>query len=362
MPVRWPVVANSAGSLCLSLAHLIRLAVLSAVLAGSMMLADGLLLPGRAALAEGRTRIQVIGSSTVFPFAATVAERFGRRTGKAPIVEATGTGGGIRLFCAGTGNRTPDIVTASRRMTAAEAARCRANGVTPVEVPVGFDGIVLARARSAPAVDLTREQLYLALAAEIPDAEGRPMANPLQSWSEITGDLPPTPILVLGPPPTSGTRDALNGEALAAGCATAWRRVGAVPDAGLCQRLRSDGAYVDAGENDNIIVQRLVADPAASGIFGLSFFVANQDLLQAARIDAVAPTVAAIADGRYPLVRPLFLYVKREHVGVVPGLLAFVDEYLSEAAMGEAGYLARKGLVPLPSAGRAAAVRRAAGL
>ncbi|QCI69045.1 phosphate ABC transporter substrate-binding protein [Phreatobacter stygius] len=309
--------------------------------------------------AQSRDRIQVTGSSTVFPFTAAVAERFGQKHGKAPIVEATGTGGGMRLFCGGVGSHTPDVVNASRRMTPSEFDACRRNGVTPIEVRVGFDGIVIANSRATGGMQITLEQLYMALAAEVPNAQGQLVANPHRSWSDISPNLPAQKIEVLGPPPTSGTRDALNERGLLEGCKEAQRRLDVRIDARACQQVRADGAYVEAGENDNIIVQRLQANTGAFGIFGYSFMEENQDKIQSARIDGVEGTVDTIASGRYPLARSLFIYVKRDHIGVIPGLQAFVDEYVSEAAMGEDGYLERKGLVPLQRAEREAVARAA---
>jgi phosphate transport system substrate-binding protein len=299
------------------------------------------------ARAEARDRIQIAGSSTMFGFTAAVAERFGQANGKAPVVEATGTGGGMRLFCSGVGSHTPDIVNASRRITRSEAETCRRNGVTAVEIRIGFDGIVLARAKSPASVAISREQLYLALAARVPDAEGRLVANPHRTWSDVSPDLPADRIEVLGPPPTSGTRDALNELGLLAGCRQAQSRRGIAIDEQACQQVRADGAYVEAGENDNIIVQRLQANPVAFGLFGFAVFEENQDRLQAAQVDGASVAVETVANGTYPLARSLFLYVKQEHLGAIPGLRGFVREYLSEQALGEDGYLERKGLIPL---------------
>lgn len=332
----------------------------AAVISATALVVGSLLAAGPAG-AQGRDRIQITGSSTVFPFTAAVAERFGQKGGRAPIVEATGTGGGMRLFCGGVGTHTPDIANASRRITPSEFAACRRNGVTPVEVKVGFDGIVIANSKAMPALQVTLEQLYLALAAEVPDAEGRPVANPNRLWSDISPSLPARKIEVLGPPPTSGTRDALNELGLLEGCRETQRRLNVRIDPRACQQVRADGAYVEAGENDNIIVQRLRANPGSFGIFGYSFLEENQDKIQAARINGVEAAVEAIAAGGYPLARSLFIYVKRDHLGVIPGLQDFVDEYVSEAAMGEDGYLERKGLVPLQRADRELVARSARG-
>jgi phosphate transport system substrate-binding protein len=302
--------------------------------------------------AEARDRIQVTGSSTVFPFTTAVAERYGQKSGKAPIVESTGTGGGLKLFCAGVGANTPDAANASRRIRASEFDECRKNGVTPIEVKVGFDGIVIANSKKAREMDITLEQLWMALAAEVPGPNGQLIANPHTRWSDISPNLPNLKIEVLGPPPTSGTRDAFNELGLDAGCKQAQRRLNIQIDGKKCMVIRSDGAYVESGENDNIIVQKLDANPNAFGVFGYSFLEENQDKLQGSKIAGVEDNIENIASAKYPLARSLFVYVKKEHLGVIPGLQDFVNEYVSEAAFGEDGYLERKGLVPLPKAER----------
>lgn len=309
--------------------------------------------------AQTRDRIQITGSSTVFPFTTTVAERFSQRGGRAPIVESTGTGGGMRLFCAGVGLNTPDAANASRRITQSEFNTCRQNGVTPIEIKVGFDGIVFANSKQGPRVQVTLEQLYLALAAKVPNAQGQVVDNPYRNWSDIAPNLPNVRIEVLGPPPTSGTRDAFNEMALLEGCKAAQKRLNVQISSRDCQQVRADGGFVEAGENDNIIVQRLVANPNAFGIFGYSFLEENHDKIQAAPVGGVEAGVDAIADGKYPLARSLFFYVKKEHLSVVPGLQDFVNEYVSEQAMGEDGYLEKKGLVPLPKAERETVGRNA---
>ncbi|MEI8146445.1 MAG: substrate-binding domain-containing protein [Alphaproteobacteria bacterium] len=312
-----------------------------------------------AAPATARDRIQVTGSSTVFPFTTAVAERFGQRSGKAPIVESTGTGGGMRLFCGGVGVNTPDAANASRRITASEFATCRQNGVTPIEIKVGFDGIVIANSKTNPAGDFSLEQLYLALAANVPNAQGQMVPNPNRNWSDIAPNLPNRKIEVLGPPPTSGTRDAFNELAMLAGCQAVARRAGITIEARACQQVRSDGAFVEAGENDNIIVQRLIANPGTYGIFGYSFLEENQDKIQGSKVNGVEDNIDNISSGKYPLSRSLYIYVKKEHIGVVPGLQDFINEYVSDAAMGDDGYLEKKGLVPLPKADREAVSRAA---
>ena len=307
-----------------------------------------------AAPAQARDQIQVVGSSTVFPFTTAVAERFGQQTDFAtPVVESTGTGGGMRLFCSGVGADTPDFTNASRAMRASELEECTANGVTPVEMRVGFDGIVIADSIEGPTLDLTRAQLFLALAKQIPGDDGALMANPNVNWSDIDPGLPNVAIEVLGPPPTSGTRDAFLELVMEPGCEEA----GFSDDncEAIFEELREDGAYIEAGENDNLIVQRLQANPDAVGIFGYSFLAENGNVVKGARVDGVDPTFENIASGDYPVSRSLYVYVKAEHVGVIPGMEEFIAEYTSEAAWGDEGYLAERGLIPLPADARAAA-------
>jgi phosphate transport system substrate-binding protein len=314
-----------------------------------------------AAPAHARDQIQVVGSSTVFPFTTAVAERFGQQTDFAtPVVESTGTGGGMRLFCAGVGADTPDFTNASRAMKASELETCTANGVTPVEMRVGFDGIVVADSVDGPTLDLTRAQLFLALAKQIPGDDGALMDNPNVSWADIDPGLPSADIEVLGPPPTSGTRDAFLELVMEPGCEEAGFE-GDTCEA-IFEELREDGAYIDAGENDNLIVQRLQANPDAVGIFGYSFLAENGDVVKGARIDGVDPTFENIASGDYPVSRSLYVYVKAEHVGVIAGMEEFIAEYTSEAAWGDEGYLAERGLIPLPADARAEAAAEAQSL
>jgi phosphate transport system substrate-binding protein len=324
----------------------VKLTTLASALA---LVAAGALVSGTA---EARDRIQVVGSSTVFPFTTAVAERFGQKSGKAPIVESTGTGGGMKLFCAGVGANTPDAANASRRITKSEFDTCKENGVTPIEVKIGFDGIVLANSKKSREMDVTLEQLYLALAAEIPGPDGKMIKNPNQTWSDVAPNLPNQKIEVLGPPPTSGTRDAFNEMAMEGGCKAVEKRLGVKIEKKQCAQIRADGAYVEAGENDNIIVQKLDSNPGAFGVFGYSFLEENQDKIQGSKINGVEDDVDNIASGKYPLSRSLYVYVKKEHIGVIPGLQDFVNEYVSETAFGEDGYLEKKGLVPLPKAER----------
>ncbi|MDA8000005.1 MAG: substrate-binding domain-containing protein [Alphaproteobacteria bacterium] len=294
--------------------------------------------------------VHIVGSSTVFPFTQAVAEEYASVSGGgAPVVESTGTGGGMKLFCGGVGSATPDIVGASREIKESEIALCEQNQVGSLtEVLIGYDGLSIAQSRSGAALSLTVEQIYLALAAEVP-ADGDFVENPHERWSDIDPALPDSEITVFGPPPTSGTRDAFVELAMEAGC-SAFAEVLALKAARrdvVCARMRGDGHFVEAGENDNLIVQRLVADESALGIFGFSFLQENQDALRGVSIGGVAPSFASVRDRSYPLVRPLFFYIKNSHRGVVDGLEDFVFEYVDEAAIGDDGYLAERGLVPL---------------
>jgi phosphate transport system substrate-binding protein len=308
------------------------------------------------ALAQSaRDSITIVGSSTVYPFTTTVAEQFGRGGKfKTPKVESTGTGGGIKLFCNGVGPQFPDIANASRRMRPAELQICQKNGVKDVvEIKVGYDGIVLAENKGGASLNVTRKDMYLALAKTVPDP-ANPMSlipNPYTTWKDVNPKLPATKIEVLGPPPTSGTRDSFVELYLEAGCRNfAWLDGLRTQDEPrfkrACDTVREDGAYVEAGENDNLIVQKLNANKDAVGIFGYSFLEENLDKLKGAVVDGVSPTYETIASGKYPASRPLFIYVKKAHVGVIPGITEFIAEYTSEKALGEEGYLADKGLIP----------------
>jgi phosphate transport system substrate-binding protein len=312
----------------------------------------------------GRDYITIVGSSTVYPFSTTVAEQFGKLGKfKTPKVESTGTGGGIKLFCGGIGVSYPDIANASRPIKKSEIETCQKAGVKDiVEVEIGFDGIVLAQSKKAKdKLELTRKDLYLALAKRVPDPANPKgdalVENPYKTWDQINPKLPKVKIEVLGPPPTSGTRDAFAELALENGCEHFdWIKAKKETDdawfKNTCMTVREDGAYIEAGENDNLIVQKLEANPTAVGVFGYSFLEQNGDRLQAAPIDGVQPTYEAIADHKYPISRPLFFYVKKAHVGVIPGLEAFIAEFTSDKALGDEGYLADKGLIPLPDAER----------
>jgi phosphate transport system substrate-binding protein len=308
---------------------------------------------------SARDFINVVGSSTVYPFTTTVAEKFGRQGRfKTPKVESTGTGGGIKLFCNGLGPQHPDVANASRRMNASEFETCRKNGVRDIlEVRVGYDGLTIAESKRGPVLNLSRKQVYLALAKQVPDPANPTVlvANPYRTWNQIDKSLPATRIEVLGPPPTSGTRDSFNELYMEAGCRTyPWLNTLRGQDERrfkrICHTLREDGAFVEAGENDNLIVQKIEANRNAVGIFGFSFLEENLDKLRGSKIDGVEPTYETISSGKFPASRPIFIYVKKAHIGVIPGLREFVDEYVSDKALGEEGYLADRGLVPQPKA------------
>jgi phosphate transport system substrate-binding protein len=309
-----------------------------------------------------RNGIEVVGSSTVYPFSTVVAERYGRASGKAtPKIESTGSGGGMKLFCSGVGTNYPDITNSSRRMKASEFKLCQSNGVKEViEVHIGYDGIVIANSVKVAPMKLTRKDIFLALAAEVPgEKEGELIDNPYTTWNQVNAALPNTVIEVLGPPPTSGTRDAFAELAMEGGCKKiAWiaalKKTDKSAYKAICHTVREDGRYIEAGENDNLIVQKLEANPAALGVFGFSFLDQNADKVQGSQIESVEPAFESIADKSYPISRPLYFYVKKAHVGVVPGIQGFLNEFTSEKAWGEEGYLAEKGMIPLPDAERKA--------
>jgi phosphate transport system substrate-binding protein len=331
--------------------------------------AAALLIAGSAHAQSARDSIFIVGSSTVYPFTTVVAENFGRSTTfKTPKVESTGSGGGLKLFCSGVGVQHPDITNSSRAIKDSEVELCKSNGVEEIiEVKVGFDGIVISNSKAGPTYNLSLKDVWLALAAEVPDPaapdSGKLVANPYTTWKQVNAALPDIKIEVLGPPPTSGTRDAFVELAMESGCeAFPWIKDLKKSDGDkfktVCHTIREDGGYVEAGENDNLIVQKLQANPDALGIFGFSFLDQNSDALKGKAIDGVAPTFEAIADGSYPISRPLFFYAKKAHVGVIPGMREFLAEFTSEKAWGPEGYLIDRGLIPLPDAQRRAVAER----
>ena len=338
--------------------------------------------------AFARDQIRIVGSSTVFPFATAVAEQFGKNPKfKTPVVESTGSGGGMKLFCAGVGLEHPDVTNASRRIKQKEFEKCTKNGVTPIEVKIGFDGIVLANSKKAGKLALTKKTIFLALAKHVPDPKnpGKLIENPYKKWSDIDASLPNAKIEVLGPPPTSGTRDAFVELAMEGGAKKfdwlkALRGAKAGSDAykagvkhldkayymkdgkeivkgkkvfkKIAHAMREDGHFIEAGENDNLIIQKLEANPNALGIFGFSFLDQNADKVQGATVDGESPTFENIAGGKYGVSRSLFFYIKKEHVGTVPGIAEFATEFTADKTWGDDGYLVDKGLIPLPEEDR----------
>ena len=309
-----------------------------------------------AGAAHARDQVSMVGSSTVYPFATIVAEKFGQSSGhKTPVIESTGSGGGMKLFCAGVGLEHPDITNASRAMKSSEADLCKSNGVEFQEFVVGNDGLAFANSNKAARFEVSIAHIAAAIAAELPGggvSDSTDFApNQLETWDQVdafvasrgvaeTG-LPEQPISVMVPPPTSGTRDATGSLFMKAG----FKKLGIEGDA--YKKLREDGRAIEMGENDALIVEKLAADPNMLGIFGYSFFDQNRDKVQASVIDGVELSFDNVASYKYPGARPLFVYVKKQHVGVVPGLKEFVSEFISEKAMGLDGYLFPAGLVPL---------------
>ena len=309
--------------------------------------------------ALARDQIRIVGSSTVYPFTTAVAEKFGKAGGgKTPIVESTGTGGGLKLFCAGAGEDTPDIANASRPIKKVEFEDCQKNGVTDiVEIKIGLDGIVLAQAKNGPELSLTQEELFLGLAKEIHDENLNFIPNPNKTWANIDPSLPDIKIEVLGPPPTSGTRDVFlelimekgaKGFGALRNMKDADEKDGTKTYEKVWKSLREDGAYIDSGENDNLIIQKLEANPNAVGIFGFSYLDQNKAKIKSIMVSGVEATYEGIASGKYPGSRSLFIYVKKAHVGVIPGIKEFLAEYISAKTIGEDGYLISKGMIAMP--------------
>lgn len=312
-----------------------------------------------ASAAQARDQIRIAGSSTVFPFTTRVAEEFGKTTKfKTPVIESTGTGGGFKLFCAGVGVEHTDISNASRAIKQSEIETCAKNGVTEItEVKIGYDGIVIANSKASPQLNITLPQLFLALAKDIPDGKGGLMPNPHKLWSDVDPSLPKAKIEVLGPPPTSGTRDAFNELAMEGGCnkiaeLDALKKADAKKHTAVCQGIREDGAFVEAGENDILIVRKLEANKNAFGVFGYSFLDQNKDKIQGSKVGGFEPAYENVSSGKYPISRSLFIYVKKAHVGVIPGIREFLTEFTADKAWGPEGYLADKGLIALPDAER----------
>jgi phosphate transport system substrate-binding protein len=332
-----------------------------------LTLAVALGLVAASGIAQARDNIEIVGSSTVYPFSTAVAEQFAKKTGMAaPKVESTGTGGGMKLFCAGAGIDTPDITNASRRIKKSEMETCLKNGVNEItEVKVGFDGITVANSKSAQPIKISRRELYLALAKDVPTGpNGELQPNTYNTWKELNPALADVKIEVIGPPPTSGTRDALAELGMTKGCLLfkgmpELKKSDEDAFKKACTTVREDGHYIEAGENDNLIVEKLKANHDAVGIFGYSFYDQNRDTLQAATIDGTEISYDSISNGSYPLSRPLFFYVKNSHVGQVNGIKEYMAEFASDAALNPDGYLAEKGLVALPAAEKNASIEAA---
>ena len=349
----------------------------------SIMLAaaSAIALSSVSSVAVARDHVEVVGSSTVYPFATVAAEQYGRISGSTPKIESTGSGGGLKLFCNGMGANTPDITNASRRIKQSEIDKCAKNGIKDIiEVRIGYDGIVVANSKQGAKFDLTTKDLALALAKQVPGKDGKLIDNPYTKWSDVRKDLPNIAIEVLGPPPSSGTRDAFVELALESGFksyadfktlrgskdeaeikalmeklgipASAFNKKGKKVFKKVAHAIREDGKYIEMGENDNLIIQKLIANPNAVGVFGFSFLDQNADKIQGASINGKAPTFEAIADSSYPISRPLQFYVKKAHVGKIPGIDGYLTEFTSEKAFGEEGYLSEKGLIPMPTAER----------
>lgn len=326
------------------------------------VIASAVLLPVSAnfALGAGRDGISIVGSSTVYPFTTVVAEQFGKTTKfKTPKIESTGSGGGLKLFCSGGGVEHPDITNSSRRIKKSEVDECAKNGVNSItEVKIGYDGIVVANSKSAPRMKISRKDLFLALAKTVPSGKDNQLIpNPYKTWKDVNPSLPNKKIEVLGPPPTSGTRDAFMELALEGGCnefdgIKALKKEDKKLHKAVCHAIREDRSWIDAGENDILIVRKLEVNPDAFGVFGFSFLDQNMDKIQGSIIDGVEPIFEKIASGDYPVSRPLYFYVKKAHVGNIPGIEQFISEFTSEKTWGPEGYLMDKGLIPMPEAER----------
>lgn len=303
-------------------------------------------------VAEAR-EIRIVGSSTVYPFTTIVGETFAAEGNTAPVIESTGTGGGMKLFCAGIGNAHPDFTNASRAIKSSEVEKCKAKGITPLEMMVGYDGIVFANSNKSDTIEITPRELFQALAKDVPQEDGSLVPNPFTHWNQINPKFPAVKIEVLGPPPSSGTRDAWSELVMEKGCKTydwvkAMKKKDKKAYKGICHGIREDGAYIEAGENDNLIIQKLANNPNAFGIFGYSFLDQNTDVIQGSPISGVVPTFESIADGSYPASRGLYVYAKKEHIGVTEGMKEFMELYLSDDVAGQDGSLGDAGLIPLP--------------
>lgn len=294
--------------------------------------------------AFARDQISIVGSSTVYPFAITVAEKFGQNKGfKTPVIESTGSGGGLKMFCDGLGTTSPDVTNASRAIKQKEIDTCKKNGITPIEYLIGYDGITISNKKSGPNFVLTKEQLWRAVAAQVL-IDGKWVENPYQKWSDIDPSLPDFKIDIMIPPTTSGTRDAFVELIMHSAC----KKMGMSKKEykAYCTAVRTKGTFVvQMGENDNLIIQKLQDDDRRLGIFGFSFLDQNRDQVKASSIDGVLPEFDTIADGSYTVSRPLYFYVKKEHIGLVPGLQEYADFFMSDKFLGEEGVLYDQGLI-----------------
>lgn len=307
------------------------------------------------AAAQMRRNIRIVGSSTVYPFSKAVAERFARANPgvPAPIVESTGSGAGIKLFCAGVGAQYPDIANSSRRMKASEFKSCAANGVAQVtEIAVGLDGLAVATSKKTGITNLSLRDIYVALAKA---PFGKP--NTTKTWKDVNGSLPAVAIRIYGPPTTSGTRSSIEDLFMEPACAAnpgmaAMKKTNEAKYNSICKGIREDGAYVTSGENDNLIVQKLEANPGTVGLFGYSYLEENMNLLKGVSINGVAPSYQSIASFKYPGARPLYFYVKNAHAKAIPGIRAYSAEFVREATFGPQGYLMKLGMIALPDAVR----------
>jgi len=328
------------------------------------LLAATAIMASTANIAHARDQVRIVGSSTVYPFSSSVAEEFGATTKHpTPVVESTGSGGGMKLFCKGNGLDTPDITNASRRMKAKEFKMCQENGVTDItEAVIGFDGIAIAQNKNNKLLELTKKHLLLAVAEEVPSKDGKSLIrNPYKKWSDIDSALPDREIIIYGPPTSSGTRDAfedmiMKGQTKKMDVYTSLYKKDKVKYKGYKKyhKVRQDGIYVPSGENDNLIVQKLSKNPAAIGIFGYSFLIENDDKVAAAKINGVFPTPEAISNGEYPISRSLFFYVKNSHRKDVPAIDGYVEMFMKEDMIGPDGILGEIGLIALPDERREA--------
>ncbi|HVI52524.1 MAG TPA: substrate-binding domain-containing protein [Candidatus Sulfotelmatobacter sp.] len=308
-----------------------------------------------ATAAQAADQIRIVGSSTVYPFATAVAEQFGKTSGfKTPVVESTGTGGGLKLFCAGNGPDSPSITNASRRIKQSEIDNCATNGVKDVaEIVVGYDGIVVAKSKNGKPMAVTREDLFKALAKTVP-VGGKLVPNPYKKWSDVNPGLPKEDIVVFGPASNHGTRDALVELVMEEACEKFPEIKALDKDAKkvACDAVREDGSYIEVSENYTVTLQKLMALPNAVGILTYSYLDQNGDKIQGATVDGQIATYDNIATGKYPLSRPLFFYVKKDHVGKIAGIKEYITEFTSDKAWGKDGYLAEKGLIAMPDAQR----------